>query len=66
MDHIQIKIDQLYKTHFGKLISALLSTFKSLDLQGAEDIIQDSFAIAWTGLAIKYGSTKSLSAGFIK
>ncbi|MEP7322186.1 MAG: sigma-70 family RNA polymerase sigma factor [Saprospiraceae bacterium] len=46
MDHIQSVVDQLYKTHYGKLVSSLLFAFRNIELQSAEDIIQDSFAAA--------------------
>ena len=46
MNKVQQTVDQLYKTHYGKMIAFLLSFSKDIDLDTAEDITQDSFASA--------------------
>ena len=40
--------DNLYKTHFGKLVTAMLQFSREIDLQTAEDLVQDSFVAALT------------------
>jgi RNA polymerase sigma factor (sigma-70 family) len=46
MDEVQLEADQLYKSHFGKMVSSLLRFSDALDLKAAEDIVQDSFSAA--------------------
>ncbi len=46
MDEVQIATDQLYKSHFGKMVSSLLRFSNAIDLQAAEDLVQDSFSAA--------------------
>jgi RNA polymerase sigma-70 factor (ECF subfamily) len=46
MDEIQHKVDQLYKSHFGKMVSSLLHFSDAIDLETAEDLVQDSFSAA--------------------
>ncbi|PWT76679.1 MAG: hypothetical protein C5B59_06095 [Bacteroidetes bacterium] len=44
------QIDQLYRSHFGKMVAWLLYFSKDIQLERAEDIVQDAFAsslIAW-------------------
>src|SRR5579863_2733952 len=50
MDKIQQEVDRLYKSHFGKMVTSLLYFSKDLDLETAEDLVQDSFSaalVAW-------------------
>ncbi len=46
MDEIQNQVDQLYKSHFGKMVSSLLHFSDAIDLETAEDLVQDSFSAA--------------------
>jgi RNA polymerase sigma factor (sigma-70 family) len=46
MDKIQLEVDQLYKSHFGKMVSSLLHFSDAIDLETAEDLVQDSFSAA--------------------
>jgi RNA polymerase sigma-70 factor (ECF subfamily) len=41
--------DNLYKTHFGKLVASMLQFSRDINLETAEDIVQDSFLAALTG-----------------
>jgi RNA polymerase sigma factor (sigma-70 family) len=50
MDEVQQEIDRLYKSHFGKMVSSLLYFSRDIDLETAEDLVQDSFSaalVAW-------------------
>src|ERR1700761_2060874 len=50
MDNIQEEVDRLYKSHFGKMVSSLLYFSRDIDLETAEDLVQDSFSaalVAW-------------------
>ncbi len=46
MDEVRLAADQLYRSYFGKMVSSLLHFSNSIDLQAAEDIVQDSFSSA--------------------
>jgi RNA polymerase sigma factor (sigma-70 family) len=46
MDEVRLTADQLYKSHFGKMVSSLIKFSNAVDLQAAEDIVQDSFSAA--------------------
>jgi RNA polymerase sigma-70 factor (ECF subfamily) len=46
MDIVQNEVDRLYKSQFGKMLSALLRFSNDIDLESAEDIVQDSFSAA--------------------
>jgi RNA polymerase sigma factor (sigma-70 family) len=46
MDDILLEADELYKTHFGRMVSSLLRFSHTIDLNTAEDIVQDSFSAA--------------------
>lgn len=43
---MQQVIDRLYKQHYGKMVASLLRFSKEIDLETAEDIVQDAFAAA--------------------
>jgi RNA polymerase sigma-70 factor (ECF subfamily) len=43
MKEEQQAIDKLYKTHFGKMVTAMLQFSSDLDLETAEDLVQDAF-----------------------
>ena len=38
--------DKLYKTHFGKMVTAMLQFSRDIDLETAEDLVQDAFYTA--------------------
>lgn len=40
------QINRLYKSHYGKMVSSLLYFSHSIDVETAEDIVQDAFASA--------------------
>jgi RNA polymerase sigma-70 factor (ECF subfamily) len=46
MNAVQEAVDQLYKTHFGRLVASLLSFSTDIDLAAAEDLVQESFSAA--------------------
>jgi RNA polymerase sigma factor (sigma-70 family) len=46
MDIVQIEVDGLYKSQFGKMLSSLLRFSGDIDLETAEDIVQDTFSAA--------------------
>jgi RNA polymerase sigma-70 factor (ECF subfamily) len=48
MDPVQLEVDRLYKTHFGKMVGSLLYFSRDIDLETAEDLVQDSFSSALT------------------
>lgn len=46
MDKEQQAVDALYKTHFGKMVTAMLQFSRDIDLEMAEDLVQDAFYAA--------------------
>src|SRR5258708_8242207 len=46
MDKEQQAVDTLYKTHFGKMVTAMLQFSREIDLEMAEDLVQDAFYAA--------------------
>ena len=46
MDEARLAADQMYKSYFGKMVSSLLRFSSAIDLQTAEDLVQDSFSSA--------------------
>ena len=46
MNQEQQVIDGLYKTHFGKMVTAMLQFSRDIDLEMAEDLVQDAFYAA--------------------
>lgn len=46
MDLVEIGVDRLYRSQFGKMLSSLLRFSGDLDLETAEDIVQDTFSAA--------------------
>lgn len=48
MDTIQQQVDGLYKTHYGKMVASLLNFSNDIDIETAEDLVQDSFSAALT------------------
>lgn len=45
---VQQHVNRLYKSHYGKMVSSLLYFSQSIDLETAEDLVQDAFASAIT------------------
>jgi len=46
MNKEQQAADKLYKSHFGKMVTAMLQFSKDIDIETAEDLVQDAFYIA--------------------
>jgi RNA polymerase sigma factor (sigma-70 family) len=46
MDSIQIEVERLYRDQFGKMLSSLMRFSHDIDLEAAEDIVQDTFSAA--------------------
>ena len=46
MDKEQQAADQLYKSHFGKMVTAMLRFSRDIDIETAEDLVQDAFYAA--------------------
>lgn len=54
-ERVRLLVDELYKSHYGKLVATLFSHYRDLPLETIEDIVQDSFAAAltaWTSEAL--------------
>ncbi|HEX4851483.1 MAG TPA: sigma-70 family RNA polymerase sigma factor, partial [Puia sp.] len=50
-DDVKLQVDLLYRSHFGKMVAWLLYFSKDIQIESAEDIVQDAFASAlltWT------------------
>ena len=47
-DAVPETVDRLYKTHYGKIISALCTLWREIPLESVEDAVQDAFAAAIT------------------
>ena len=63
MDKVQQEVDRLYKSHYGKMIASLLYFSEDIDLETAEDLVQDSFSSALT--VWKENAIPSNPAGWI-
>ncbi|HEY6977540.1 MAG TPA: sigma-70 family RNA polymerase sigma factor [Chitinophagaceae bacterium] len=63
MDKVQQEVDKLYKSHYGKMVASLLYFSQDIDLETAEDLVQDSFSSALT--AWKENAIPSNPAGWI-
>lgn len=48
MDIVRQELDRLYRANFGKMVGSLLYFSSDIDLETAEDIVQDSFSAALT------------------
>jgi RNA polymerase sigma factor (sigma-70 family) len=46
MDKEQQAADKLYKSHFGKMVTAMLQFSSDIDIETAEDLVQDAFYAA--------------------
>jgi RNA polymerase sigma factor (sigma-70 family) len=46
MDKVQQVVDQLYRSHFGKMVATLLYCSREIDPDTAEDIVHDAFSEA--------------------
>lgn len=46
MNKEQQAVDALYKTHFGKMVTAMLQFSRDIDLEMAEDLVQDALCAA--------------------
>src|SRR6476646_1970355 len=63
MDKVQQEVDKLYKSHYGKMVASLLYFSQDIDLETAEDLVQDSFSSALTSW--KEDAIPSNAAGWI-
>ncbi|HLX66183.1 MAG TPA: sigma-70 family RNA polymerase sigma factor, partial [Puia sp.] len=45
-DIVEREVDKLYRDQFGKMLSSLLRFSEDIDLEAAEDIVQDTFSAA--------------------
>jgi RNA polymerase sigma factor (sigma-70 family) len=45
---VQQQVNRLYKSHYGKMVASLLYFSRSIDLESAEDLVQDAFTSALT------------------
>jgi len=46
MDKEQKAADKLYKSHFGKMVTVMLQFSRDIDIETAEDLVQDAFYTA--------------------
>ena len=46
MDREQQAADKLYKSHFGKMVTAMLQFSRDINIETAEDLVQDAFYAA--------------------
>ncbi|CAG4998178.1 hypothetical protein DYBT9275_01946 [Dyadobacter sp. CECT 9275] len=47
VENIEREVDHLYRHSFGKMVASLMYFSKDIDLETAEDLVQDSFATAF-------------------
>lgn len=52
-NRVRAAADELYKSHYGKLVATLFSHYPDLPLETIEDIVQDSFAAALTAWTVE-------------
>jgi RNA polymerase sigma factor (sigma-70 family) len=45
-DQIEDEINQLYRSHYGRMLTSLLNFSSEIDLDSAEDLVQDAFTAA--------------------
>jgi len=62
-DIIQLEVDLLYKSHYGKMVALLFNSYPDISLGTVEDLVQDSFTAALTAWA--KGGVPSNPAGWI-
>ena len=53
MDKEQQAADKLYKSHFGKMVTAMLRFSRDIDIETAEDLVQDTFYAALSSWKLK-------------
>lgn len=53
MKEEQQAADQLYRSHFGRMVKAMLQFSRDLDLETAEDLVQDAFCSALSNWKLK-------------
>jgi len=55
MNEVEKTIKALYKDKYGQLISLILQRFRSLSIESAEDVVQETFAeaaVSWARQSI--------------
>jgi RNA polymerase sigma-70 factor (ECF subfamily) len=45
---VEQTVERLYRSHYGKMVANILNRYPDLGLETAEDLVQDSFAVALT------------------
>jgi RNA polymerase sigma factor (sigma-70 family) len=45
-DTVEQMVDQLYRSHYGKMVAGMLTRYPDLGLETTEDLVQDAFAVA--------------------
>jgi RNA polymerase sigma factor (sigma-70 family) len=45
-NRVEVEVERLYRSHFGRLVGNMLSKYRDLPLETVEDMVQDSFAVA--------------------
>lgn len=63
MDKEQQAADKLYKSHFGKMVTAMLQFSRDIDIETAEDLVQDAFFTALSSW--KHTGIPSNPAGWV-
>lgn len=46
VDVVTSTVDDLYRRHFGRLVAAVMSSLRSIDVETAEDVVHDAFSEA--------------------
>jgi RNA polymerase sigma factor (sigma-70 family) len=50
---VELTVERLYRSHYGKMVANILNRYPDLGLETAEDLVQDSFAVALTEWALE-------------
>jgi RNA polymerase sigma-70 factor (ECF subfamily) len=45
---VELTVERLYRTHYGKMVANILNRYPDLGLETAEDLVQDVFAVSLT------------------
>jgi RNA polymerase sigma factor (sigma-70 family) len=48
IDKVPLEVENIYRRHYGKIVSSVLYLSQDLDLKSAEDLVQDAFSLALT------------------
>lgn len=48
-DHtVELTVEQLYRSHYGKMVASILNRYPDLGLETTEDLVQDAYTVALT------------------